>query len=358
MTSNSLEIYPASISHDSVAAARKSAAFSAPNASRALTRSRYIGLASSSAVEKCGLALEGGSLPDSVGSQSRRRCRTLTSFSRDGGFTIIELLVVIAIIAILAGMLLPTLSKAKAKAQGIQCLSNHKQLTLAWLLYAGDSGDKIPLSAGGTNPPAWFSGMQDFNGGNRSNWDINEDLTKSPLWPYAGNAHGIFQCPAEQSSVVLTSEPYKGQRVRRVRSMAMSVWIGGLDGLFDVAPGLSERIWRVYRNLNDMTDPGPAGLIVFSDQREDENGWPNQFIDMDGYPNDPKQTKFSYDLVPFYHGGATSYSFADGHSELKHWTDPRTKVPVKKNVIQSLRVVPSPNNRDIVWLQERATRRK
>ena len=107
-----------------------------------------------------------------------------------------------------------------------------------------------------------------------------------------------------------------------------------------------------------MTGPGPSGLIVFSDVREDESGYPNLFFDMSGYPNNPSQTQFTDDLVPFYHGGATSYSFADGHSEMKHWTDPRTKVPVLKNVLRPLAVLRSPNNRDIVWLQERATRAK
>lgn len=256
-------------------------------------------------------------------------------------------------------MLLPALSRAKAKAQGIQCLSNHKQLALAWLLYADQSGDKLPFSTGQTgNSAAWVTGMLDFDGGNRSNWDINEDLTRSALWPYAGKAGGIFQCPSEQSTVVPTSGPFKGQRVRRVRSMAMSVWVGGVDGGVNFGPGLCESTWRVYHNLNDMTDPGPAGLIVFSDQREDENGYPNLFFDMSGYPTSPEKTQFKFDLVPFYHGGATSYSFADGHSELKHWADPRTRVPVKKNQFQTISILPSPNNRDIIWLQERATRAK
>jgi prepilin-type N-terminal cleavage/methylation domain-containing protein len=296
-----------------------------------------------------------GVLPHSA-LKARQSCRGLTGSARAEGFTLIELLVVIAIIAILAAMLLPVLSSAKAKAQGIQCLSNHKQLTLAWLLYAGDSDDKLPFSAGGT--AAWFSGMQDFDGGNRSNWDINQDLTKSPLWSYAGNAHGIFQCPSEHSYVVPTTGPSQGQPVRRVRSMAISAWMGGLEGGFNFGPGLSESTWRVYHKVSDMTGPGPGGLIVFSDQREDQNGFPNLFFDMSGYVDRPQDTQFNADLVPFYHGGATSYSLADGHSEMKRWTDPRTKVPVWKNAIQKIGVVRSPNNRDIVWLQERATRPK
>jgi prepilin-type N-terminal cleavage/methylation domain-containing protein/prepilin-type processing-associated H-X9-DG protein len=275
------------------------------------------------------------------------------SRSRTHGFTLIELLVVIAIIAILAAMLLPALSRAKTKAQAIQCLSNHKQLTLAWLMYANDNGEKLPLTVG---TGGWYPGMQDFLGSNPSNWDINQDMANSLLWSYTGKAPGVFQCPAEQSYVIPTFGPYQGQRVRRLRSMTMSVWMGGVPGFFDSGPGLSEATWQVYRKLSEMAFPGPTGLIVFSDQREDENGYPNLFIDMTGYPDHPEQTQFTDDLVAFYHGGGTSYSFADGHSELKHWIDPRTMVPLLKGTLRGGGVCSFPNDPDIVWLQAHATR--
>ena len=109
---------------------------------------------------------------------------------KNRGFTLIELLVVIAIIAILAAMLLPALSRAKAKAQGIQCLNNNRQLLYAWRMYVEENREILPHVKHGAYE--WVGGWLDFNGGNRENWDLEVNIKTSLLWTYCGKSPGIF----------------------------------------------------------------------------------------------------------------------------------------------------------------------
>src|SRR6266850_7528759 len=122
------------------------------------------------------------------------------------GFTLIELLVVIAIIAILAAMLLPALTRAKCKAKGIACLNNHRQLSMAWRLYTEDNRDVLIYASGSSaafNPKdsTWMSGNLNFDPANKSNWDPNEDIYRSPMWPYCKSL-AILKCPEDTSYVV------------------------------------------------------------------------------------------------------------------------------------------------------------
>jgi prepilin-type N-terminal cleavage/methylation domain-containing protein/prepilin-type processing-associated H-X9-DG protein len=284
-------------------------------------------------------------------------------------FTLIELLVVIAIIAILAAMLLPAFSKTKAKAKGIMCLNNMRQLSLAWFQYAQDSHDRIPYSSAAsvvgapdptTDPYVWVTGQLDFNPSNPSNWDLGVDLKKSPLWTSCGNTAWIWKCPADRSTIVPASGPFSGQRVPRIRSMAMSIWLGGFGGTLNTPyPGVSSPPWQLYLRLTGVQDPGPSNTLLFWDEREDTISWGNFFIDMTGFPDQPNLTQFNGDLPASYHNGAGGLSFVDGHSEIKRWLDPRTAPPLLQGSSSSpFNQYQFPNNRDIQWLQERATRRQ
>jgi prepilin-type N-terminal cleavage/methylation domain-containing protein/prepilin-type processing-associated H-X9-DG protein len=287
-------------------------------------------------------------LPDGKG-------RSFSTF-RDG-FTLIELLVVIAIIAILAGLLLPALTRAKMKTQGIQCMNSHRQLMLAWRMYADDNQDKIPyayVGAGAANSPyAWVQGILDLNGANPSNWNPDTDLRRSPIYPYTGQNLAIWRCPSDKAMVTPTYGPMIGQRVPRIRSMSMNMYVGG-NGTTPGNPlsgGWSGDLYRVYSKMADMNDPGPSRTWVLLDEREDSINDGFWVPEMTGYPN-ITTTKW-VDFPGSYHNRAGGFSFADGHSEIKKWLDPRT-TPTHLPPPTLL----APSSLDIFWIQDHCTRLK
>jgi prepilin-type N-terminal cleavage/methylation domain-containing protein len=283
------------------------------------------------------------------------------------GFTLIELLVVIAIIAILAALLLPTLAKAKAKAQGVQCLSNHKQLALGWRMYADDSSDYLVYASTGNSAPkipstdtsdpdnyAWSGAHMDFVGGNRANWDPDYDMKKRPLFPYIKSI-GVFKCPADHSTITFN------QVVRpRILTMSMNLYVGGFAPERGKGPGGTDGGWgfadpyMIYTKTTAITVP--TKIFVFLDMREDRVNWSNFMTDMTGYsPPNPAQYSFTSDLPGMYHNLAAGFSMADGHSEMKRWKDSRTTPPLDFGVA-NMDTVPAPNSPDVAWLQDHSTR--
>jgi prepilin-type N-terminal cleavage/methylation domain-containing protein/prepilin-type processing-associated H-X9-DG protein len=260
------------------------------------------------------------------------------------GFTLVELLVVMAIVAVLAGLLLPALAAAKAKAHALTCLNNERQLGLAWHLYVGDAGDALPYNYGAAEIRLAVSQARYVNWTSPVlSWELDADntntalVTRGGLGPYTGDAHRIYRCPSD--TVVSDLQAGAGWTAR-VRSLSMNAMVGDAGYYSRTGTNVNNPHYRQYFRMGQIRFP--AQVFVFIEEHPDSinDGY---FLDKDG----------SYqwnDLPAAWHGGRAHVTFADGHVESHRWRFASTRPPARPDAAHLPFAIPPAEQGDFDWL--------
>ena len=284
----------------------------------------------------------------------RSRIRPRSHANRSA-FTLLELLVVSAIIAILASIVLPALARAKGRGYTIVCLNHHRQLALAWNLFAEDHEDWLPynLGRGGTlNTIA--SGEYKNWANNVMTWDLlaantnNAALAAGGLGPYLSGVTQPFRCPSDR----LLSQAQKAAGWReRGRSYSMNAMLGYPGEFLEDGRNTNNPSYKQFFRMAEI--PDPASIFVFIDEHPDSinDGYFLFKMSYGGYP------ARWYDLPAAYHQGGANVSFADMHVEFRKWVSPSTLQPEIPENTEFPIDIPENERADFNWLMERTSYR-
>jgi prepilin-type N-terminal cleavage/methylation domain-containing protein/prepilin-type processing-associated H-X9-DG protein len=276
-----------------------------------------------------------------------RQAPLVRSTIERGAFTLVELLVVIAVIAILAGLLVPAISRGKEEGRKAACINNFRQLHLAWQFYVDDNNGQMPFNDG-TGPFTGTIGGANWVGGwlcprfqPDITWRDNTNIilllkTEGGIGQYLNDSK-IFKCPSDRSVADI-----KGVLYPRVRSVAMN-WYMGMT--YSLHPDGDPTSWHYQTVDHVLAHPPRETGSVFIDTHEDSIG-PNLF-----QITPPFGEAWSHFPASRHNGGAT-ISFTDGHVICRRWTDERTRQPMTGYQLYNVR---QSGNPDIRWMQECAT---
>ncbi len=278
--------------------------------------------------------------------------RPEVGFTSRSAFTLVELLLVIAIIGILAAMLLPALVGAKQQAARIQCISNEKQMLVAWTVYSGDYNEQLVLNGGDAATVSTQAHLWVYGGNHGSPDCLTNDLYLTgpayALFAYTKDqpAERIYKCPGDTSTWPLwNSMGLATAQAAELRSYALNSYMG-ITPEYTLGPLNTNKAYKIYVKSSQIIADSPVNRFVFTDVNPASICTPGFGVDMTQetwihYPSDQHRLR----------GVLT---FADGHAEAHRWTDGRTMVHLGAGTYIPHGAAAG-NNPDLAWIAARTT---